>query len=72
MKVKTINKVIKKKMEDWLSTITDEVLTIEVRENILLSGGSIASMLLKEDINDFDIYIQDHSVLLKLALEKFS
>jgi hypothetical protein len=67
MKVKTINKVIKKKMEDWLSTITDEVLTIEVRENILLSGGSIASMLLKEDINDFDIYIQDHSVLLKLA-----
>ena len=67
MKTKTIKKVITRKLNEWLDTITDTDLKDNVRENLLVSGGSIASMFLKEDINDFDIYIQDIEVLKKLA-----
>ena len=67
MKTKTINKVIKAKLNEWLETITDEKLRHDVKNNLLVSGGAIASMLLKEDVNDYDIYIQDMDVLVRLA-----
>jgi hypothetical protein len=67
MQLKTINKIITKKMEDWLSTITDEELRSSVKKNLLVSGGSITSMLLDEKVNDFDVYIKDIDVLLKLT-----
>lgn len=67
MQAKTIKKVITKKLEDWLSTINDEDLRKRVKDNLLVSGGSIASLLLKEDVNDYDIYLQDMDVLLDLV-----
>jgi len=67
MKTKTIKKVLIKKLNHWLETITDFELRKEVKENLLVSGGSIASMLLREPVNDYDIYIQNMDVLYKLA-----
>ncbi|WP_430611558.1 hypothetical protein [Flavobacterium sp. JP2137] len=67
MQKKTISKVITKKLNEWLETITDESLRKKVKENLLVSGGSITSMFLNEPVNDFDIYIQDMDVLIELA-----
>lgn len=67
MQIKTIQNVIISKLEDWLSTIEDNNLAKSVKNNILLSGGSITSMLMNTDVNDFDIYIKDMDVLIKLA-----
>lgn len=67
MKTKTIKKIIVKKLNEWLKSITDTTLVNDVRANIVVSGGSIASMLLKADVNDYDIYIQDVDVLRRLA-----
>lgn len=67
MKRKTIEKVIVKKLNEWLETIDDVTLRDDVRGNLVLSGGSIASMFLQEDVNDFDIYIQDIKVCERLA-----
>ena len=67
MQIKSIKNNIKNKMEEWLATITDEELRGKVRKNILVSGGSITSMLLKEDVNDYDVYIKDMDVLIDLA-----
>ncbi len=67
MKTKTITKIISKKLNEWLETITDMILRDDVKDQLLVSGGSIASMLLKTPVNDFDIYIKDMEVLLKLA-----
>lgn len=67
MQKKTIKKAIEKKLSEWLETITDEKIRADVKKNILVSGGSIASMLLNEPVNDYDIYIQDRKVLLKLV-----
>lgn len=67
MQIKSIRNNIKNKMVEWLKTITDEELRGKVRKNILVSGGSITSMLLKEEINDYDVYIKDFDVLIDLA-----
>jgi len=67
MKRKTIERVITNKLNAWLKSINDEQLRKEVKESLLLSGGSIASMFLKIDVNDYDIYLQDKNVLLKLV-----
>ena len=67
MKRKTIEKVIVKKLNEWLATIDDVTLRDDVRENLVLSGGSIASMFLQETVNDFDIYIQKTDVCERLA-----
>lgn len=53
MQVKTIEKNIKAKLEEWLATITNYRLRDDVRENLLVSGGSITSMFLGEP--DFKI-----------------
>jgi len=67
MQRKTIKKVIVRKLDGWLSTIEDTVLRQEVRKNILVSGGSITSLFQGQPVNDYDIYIQDMDVLIKLA-----
>jgi hypothetical protein len=67
MQTKTVRNVIRKKMDKWLATIPDTELRDRVKSNILVSGGCIASMLLNEDVNDFDVYIMDQDVLRDLC-----
>jgi len=67
MKRKTIERVIRKKLNQWLASIDNEDLRSEVKANIVLSGGSITSMFLQEDVNDYDIYIKDIVVCERLA-----
>lgn len=64
MQQKTIEKVIKTKLLEWLETLP---IKDKVQKSLLVSGGSIASMFLGEDVNDYDIYIQDRGVLLELV-----
>jgi hypothetical protein len=59
MKTKTINKTINAKFDAWLATITDESVRNLVEKGSILTGGSIASMLLREPVNDFDFYFKD-------------
>jgi len=68
MQIKTIERIIKNKLNEWLDTISDEKLRSSVKDNILLSGGSITSMLQNIDVNDYDIYINDMDVLINLCI----
>ena len=67
MQTKTIERNIKAKLEEWLKTITDETLRKDVKENLLVSGGSITSMFLNEPVNDYDIYLMDIDVCKRIA-----
>lgn len=67
MQVKTIEKNIKAKLAEWLVTIADESLRKDVRDNLLVSGGSIASMFLNEPVNDYDVYLMDIGVCKRVA-----
>jgi hypothetical protein len=67
MKTKTINSVISKKVDEWHRSITDENVRNLVQKNTIVTGGCIASMLLKEDVNDFDIYFRNKETVLAVA-----
>lgn len=67
MQKKTITKTITTKLDEWLKTITDQKLQEDVKKNLIVSGGSIASMFLGEKVNDFDIFLQDMNVLKRLV-----
>ena len=67
MKAKTIKKIIKAKVEDWLSSIEDERVRGLASRNTVVTGGCIASMLLKEPVNDFDLYFTDKETTVAVA-----
>jgi hypothetical protein len=67
VKTKTIKKVIKAKVEDWLSSIEDEKVRALASENTIVTGGCIASMLLKEPVNDFDLYFTNKETAVAVA-----
>lgn len=66
MQVKTIKKNIISKLGEWLSTLPEEIRK-EVRDNLVVSGGSICSLFLNEEVNDYDLYFKDMDVLKKLV-----
>lgn len=67
MKAKTIKAVLRKKIDEWTATIDDERVRELAAKNAIVTGGSIASMLLKEPVNDFDIYFRTHAAALAVA-----
>jgi len=67
MKRKTINKVIKQKMEDWIASIDDKELRKKLKEDIIVTGGCITSMFLQEKINDFDVYLRTKETAKEVA-----
>ena len=67
MKAKTIKAVLTKKHKDFVATIQDEEVRKLVDKNSIITGGSIVSMLLGEDVNDFDYYFTDQNTCEKVA-----
>ena len=67
MKAKTIKSVLRKKFTDWTANISSDDVRKAVTENTIITGGCIPSMLLGEEINDFDVYFRDHDTALLVA-----
>lgn len=66
MKAKTIKAVLRKKLDAWLETLPESIRD-QVRKNTIVTGGCIASMLLKEKVNDIDIYFRDFATTVAVA-----
>ena len=66
-KKKTIVKTIENKMNAWLKSIEDEDLRKAVKKDYIVTGGAIASMLLGDAPNDYDVYMQTPEIALKLV-----
>ena len=67
MKAKTIKAVLRKKIDDWISSIEDPDVAELVQANAIVTGGAIASMLLKEPVNDYDVYFRDKATVVAVA-----
>jgi len=67
MKAKTIKLIIGRKFSRLLESIEDESIRKIVEENTIVTGGCITSMLLNENVNDFDLYFRTHDAALKIA-----
>lgn len=74
LKAKTIKGVLQRKFTDFVDSIDDERVKELVRDGTVITGGSIASMLLSEPVNDFDMYFRDKATAVAVAeyyVEKF-
>lgn len=67
MKIKTINKIINQKFHELVASIDDYQVKELVKKNSIITGGSIASMLLQEKVNDYDIYFTNKATVLAVA-----
>jgi len=67
MKAKTIRLVIRRKVDEWLASIEDEDLRAQLKNKVIVTGGAIASMLLREKVSDYDLYLRDRDACVKLA-----
>lgn len=59
--------VIKRKVQAWLASIDDAALRDFLKDKIIVAGGSVASLLMGEDVNDFDIYFTCRDAALRCA-----
>lgn len=67
MKSKTIKAVIRAKVDAWLASIEEPAVREMAAKATIVTGGAIASMLLKEPVNDFDVYFRDRATTLAVA-----
>lgn len=68
MKIKTIRAILKRKFNEWTKSIPEENgFRNEVKNNSIITGGCIASMLLQEKVNDFDIYFTNIETAKRVA-----
>lgn len=67
MNKKTVGKIIKRKMGEWLTTITDADLKTTIERDLIVTGGCIASLLLREEVSDFDVYFRTKETAKKVA-----
>lgn len=67
MKAKTIKGVLRKKVDEWAASISDEAVRALVKRDTIITGGCIASMLLREPVNDFDVYFRTKDTAVAVA-----
>ncbi len=67
MKAKVIKSVLRKKIDSWIASIEDAELRNAARRDVIVTGGCIASMLLKEPVNDFDVYFKTRDTTKAVA-----
>lgn len=67
MKIKTISKLLKQKFDDFAASIEDKELRERVQKNTIITGGAIASMLQREEVNDYDLYFRDKETTVAVA-----
>ena len=67
MKIKTISKIISNKFDEFLDSIKDDAVKALVKDNTIITGGCIPSMLLQTPINDFDLYFTNKETVVAVA-----
>ena len=56
-----------RKFDHFLDSIENEELKKDIKENTIITGGCIVSLLRNEDVNDYDVYFRTPAVAYKVA-----
>lgn len=58
MNSKNIAKALKAKLDSWVDSIDNEAVKKLIKENAIVTGGALVSLLTGEKPNDYDIYFK--------------
>lgn len=67
MNGKNIGKALNAKLNDWLKHIDNDEIKKVIKENAIITGGALVSLLEGEQPNDYDVYFKDYDACLKVA-----
>lgn len=67
LKTKTIKSILQNKVKAWIDSVEDNDLKEKIGSDVIVTGGSISSMLLGEKISDYDIYFRTYETTLAVA-----
>jgi len=62
-----IQGIIRRKIGDWLESIDNMELRLFLSDKIIVTGGSIASLLRGEKVNDYDVYFTTREAATRVA-----
>lgn len=63
MNGKHIKQHLNRKLEDWLASIDDEKVQEAIKNNVIITGGAIVSLLTGDDVKDYDVYFKSKEAL---------
>lgn len=67
MNSKNIKKSLNAKLNSWIESIDDEEIKSLIKNNTIISGGAIVSLLTGETPNDYDVYFKTQEVAKRVA-----
>lgn len=67
MNSKNIKKHLNAKLKDWLDSIDDSDIKSIIRNNVIITGGALVSLLTGEPVNDYDVYFRTKDACAKVA-----
>ena len=67
MNSKNMGKALKAKIDDWCKHIDNEEIVKVIKQNVIITGGALVSMLQSEEPNDYDIYFKTKEACKKVA-----
>lgn len=67
MNSKGIAKHLSRKLEDWLKSVEDKEVVKAIKENAIITGGALVSLLTGENPNDYDVYFKTLDSCLMVA-----
>lgn len=67
MNKKNIAKSLHAKIDKWLKSIDDECIVDIIKNNTIVTGGALVSLLNGEEPNDYDIYFKTQESCFAVA-----
>lgn len=62
-----IKRELNKVIDEWVKTINAPKIRTLIKRDVIITGGSIASMLLGDPVNDYDVYFKTKSTARAVA-----
>ncbi|WP_313132604.1 hypothetical protein [Anaerocolumna sp.] len=75
MNSKNIKKALNSKLNIWLESIDDNEVKKVIKENAIISGGALVSLLTGAEVNDYDVYFKTKEAVLTVStyyVDKFN
>lgn len=67
MNSKNIKRHLGNKLRDWIDSIEDENVKAVVKENTIITGGALVSLLTGESVHDYDVYFRTKEACIIVA-----
>ena len=67
MNSKNIKRHLGNKLRDWMESIEDAGVKAVIKENTIITGGALVSLLTGEPVHDYDVYFRTKEACIEVA-----